>query len=167
MMGCIHIHFREGKPIKVTQHDFNLKEETNNGVLHIEDNKVVHFFTPEVFEKNHSVDRNEIDDIPYNERFDIFESLNHFTDVIQGISLCPRCEKEIEHNIKISSSHLFIGKQKLRFVKHCADCDFSWIAEINVLATRTPVVYVLNDETLIPDETTARQAYLDSLNNET
>ena len=59
-MGCLHVHLRHGKILKVAHHDFTLKDEAEqNGILHIEDNKCVNFFDYKTFEKNHAVDRVE------------------------------------------------------------------------------------------------------------
>lgn len=158
-MGCLHIHIRKGKILKVAQHDFHLLDDLEQeGILHIEDNKHLTFFDFKTFEKNHVVDHSELNDIPYSDRYD---KINESSPFIEGISLCPRCEIPISHKFKLEGAY-FVGLQSFKILKKCAKCQTSWIAEINVLATDLPT-YHIADDMLIPDESTARRDYLNAL----
>jgi len=157
-MGCLHVHIRKGKVLKVATHDFQLQSnQEQDGILHIEDNKHLTFFDFKTFEKNHAVDREELNDVPFGDRFDKTSK----PPSIEGISLCPKCEKPIKHLIELTGSQ-FVGLQTFRILKKCPDCKFSWIAKVKILVEHLPTYHLVNGE-IIPDESTARQDFLNYL----
>lgn len=158
-MGCLHIHLRKGKILKVSTHDFQLQNKhEQDGVLHLEDNKNINFFDFKTFEKNHAIDREELSDVPQSDRYDNALNEEGFVD---GISLCPKCEKAIQHHFKLDGAH-FIGLQSFHILKKCYECKTSWVAEIKVLIGYIPTYHVVEGK-LVPDESTARQDFLNAL----
>lgn len=159
-MGCVHIHIRKGKVLKVAQHDFHLQDNhEQDGVLHIEDNKHLTFFDPKTFQKNHATDREELNDVPESDRYDDILCPDPF---VEGVSLCPKCEKEITHRFKLYGAH-FVGLQSFKILKSCYECKTSWVAEIKVLVSRISTYHVVEGK-LVPNESTARQNFLNALN---
>ncbi|MGD9276750.1 MAG: hypothetical protein PVJ67_06280 [Candidatus Pacearchaeota archaeon] len=53
--GCVHIIFRDGKPVNVFTH---ISKTPKNGVVHFKGDKI---YTLEGFKKSHIFDKDEID----------------------------------------------------------------------------------------------------------
>ena len=104
----------------------------------------------------------ELNDVPESDRYDCMLNPTPF---VEGVSLCPKCESPIAHRFKLEGAH-FIGMQTFKILKICYECKTSWVAEIKVLISRTPTYHVVEGK-LVPDESTARQDFLNALQEAT
>ena len=153
-MGCIHIHIRDNKILKVAYHSF--QPEKPNGVLHLEDNGKLSFFDAEEFQRNHYIDEHELSDVPFEHRH---RRINAYSGKFEGITLCPTCEAEIRFEIELSGER-FVGIQTFHILEICETCKHRWVSEVQVVVDRLPTYYQV-DGYMIPDQKTARQLYLD------
>ena len=153
-MGCIHIHVRDGKILKVAHHAY--KPEKPDGVIHVEDSGRLSFFDPEEFQRNHYIDDHEILDVPFELRY---KRIDAHSGTFEGTTLCPTCEAPIKFNISISGER-FVGLQTFNILEVCEECKHRWVSEVRVVVDRLPTYYQV-DGYMIPDQRTARQLYLD------
>jgi hypothetical protein len=153
-MGCIHIHIRDGKILKVAHHSFS--PEKPNGVLHLEDTGKLSFFDYEEFQSNHYIDEHELSDIPFEYRY---KQISAYSGKFEGVTLCPTCEVEIKFKINLSGTR-FVGVQTFNILEVCEKCKHRWVSEVKVVVDRLPTYHQV-DGYMIPDQRTARQLYLD------